>query len=95
LVTEYKDVFRLKLSEDPPAKVKLLEITLREGAEPVLMSAHKYAPPQMKFMCVCYALLRDLCRYHVQTVLLKFLAEKPIMTNLASETIDARYGDCV
>jgi hypothetical protein len=25
----------------------------------------------------------------------KFLAEKSIMTNLASETIDAKCGDCV
>jgi hypothetical protein len=49
LVTECKDVFRLKLGADPPANVKLV-IKLRDGAEPVRMSARKYAPPQLKFM---------------------------------------------
>jgi hypothetical protein len=51
LVTECMNVFRLKLGADPPANVKLLVIKLREVAEPVRMSARKYAPPQLKFMC--------------------------------------------
>jgi hypothetical protein len=50
LVTECKDVFRLKLGSDPTAKFKPLVIKLRDGAEPVRMSARKYAPPQLKFM---------------------------------------------
>jgi Reverse transcriptase (RNA-dependent DNA polymerase) len=50
LVTECKDVFRLKLGADPPANVERLVIKLRDGAEPVRMSARKYAPPQLKFM---------------------------------------------
>jgi hypothetical protein len=50
LVTECKDVFRLKLGADPPANVKPLVIKLRDGAEHVRMSARKYAPPQLKFM---------------------------------------------
>jgi hypothetical protein len=50
LVTECKDVFRLKLGADPPANGKPLVIKLRDGAEPVRMSARKYAPPQLKFM---------------------------------------------
>jgi hypothetical protein len=50
LVTECKDVFRLKLGADPPAIVKPLVIKLRDGAEPVRMSARKYALPQLKFM---------------------------------------------
>jgi hypothetical protein len=49
-VTEFKDVFRLKLGAEPPANVKPLVIELCEGAEPVRMSARKYDPPQMKFM---------------------------------------------
>jgi hypothetical protein len=49
-VTECKDVFRLKLGADPPANVKSLVIKLRDGAEPVRMSARKYAPLQLKFM---------------------------------------------
>jgi hypothetical protein len=50
LVTESKDIFRLKLGADPPANVKPLFIKLRDGAEPVRMSARKYAPPQLKFV---------------------------------------------
>jgi hypothetical protein len=50
LVTECKDVFRLKLGVDPPANVIPLVSKLRDGAEPVRMSARKYAPPQLKFM---------------------------------------------
>jgi hypothetical protein len=50
LATECKDVFRLKLGADPPAKVNPLVIKLRNVAEPVRMSARKYAPLQLKFM---------------------------------------------
>jgi hypothetical protein len=50
LVTECKDVFRLKLGADTPANVKPLVIKLRDDAEPVRMSARKFAPPQLKFM---------------------------------------------
>jgi hypothetical protein len=50
LVTECKDVFRLKLGADPPVNVKPLVIKLRDGAEPVRMSARNYAPLQLKFM---------------------------------------------
>jgi hypothetical protein len=50
LVTECKDVFRLKLGADPPANVKPLFIKLCDGTEPVRMSTRKYAPPQKKFM---------------------------------------------
>jgi hypothetical protein len=50
LVTGCKDVFRLKLGADPPANVKPVVNKLRDGAEPVRMSARKYAPPQLKFM---------------------------------------------
>jgi hypothetical protein len=50
LMTECKDVFMLKLAADPPANVKPLVIELRDGTEPVRMSARKCAPPQLKFM---------------------------------------------
>jgi hypothetical protein len=50
LVTECKDVFRLKLGADPPVNVKPLVIKLRDGAEPVRISARKYATMQLKFM---------------------------------------------
>jgi hypothetical protein len=49
LVTQCKDVFRIKLGADPPANVKPLVIKLRDGAEPVRMSERKNDPPQLKF----------------------------------------------
>jgi hypothetical protein len=50
LMTECKDVFRLKLGADPPTNVKPLFIKLRDGAKPVRMLALTYAPAQLKFM---------------------------------------------
>jgi hypothetical protein len=49
-MTECKDVCRLKLGADPPANVNPLVIKLRDGSEPVRMSACIYAPPQLKFV---------------------------------------------
>jgi hypothetical protein len=50
LVTQCKNIFRLKLGADPPANVKHLVIKLRKCAEPVRMSAGKNSPAQLKFM---------------------------------------------
>jgi hypothetical protein len=44
-VTEYEDIFRLKLRADPPAYMKPLAIKLRDGAESVRMSDREDAPP--------------------------------------------------
>jgi hypothetical protein len=49
-VTECEDVVRFKLGAELPANVKPLVIKLRDGAEPVRMSARKYAPPQPNIM---------------------------------------------
>jgi hypothetical protein len=49
-VTEYEDVFRLKLSADPPANEKPIVIKLCDGAEPVRMPARKNSPPRLKRM---------------------------------------------
>jgi hypothetical protein len=49
-VTECKDDFRLKMGAEPPPYVKFIVIKLRECAEPVRMSARKYAPPLLMFM---------------------------------------------
>jgi hypothetical protein len=50
-VTECKDVFRLKLGAVPSANVKPLFIKMRDGAEPVRMSARKYTPPELRVIC--------------------------------------------
>jgi hypothetical protein len=50
LETECNDVFRLKLGADPPANVEPFVTKLHDSAEPVRLSARKYAPPQLNFM---------------------------------------------
>jgi hypothetical protein len=50
LVTEWKDVFRLKLGADSPANVKALVIKLRKDAELLQITVPKYASPQSRFM---------------------------------------------
>jgi RNase H-like domain found in reverse transcriptase len=50
LPMEAQDYQPLAFLSDPPANLKLLVIKLRDGAEPVRISARKYAPPQLKFM---------------------------------------------
>jgi hypothetical protein len=50
LVTECKNIIRLKLGADRPANVKSLVIKLRDGAEPVRMSARRYIPPQLNIL---------------------------------------------
>jgi hypothetical protein len=50
LVTERKDVSRINLGANHPANVKPLIIKLRDGAEPVRMSALKHAPLQLQFL---------------------------------------------
>jgi hypothetical protein len=59
-VTECKDIFRLKLGTYPPANLKPFVIKLRDGAEPVRMTARKYAPPQLKLMRYKIRELEDL-----------------------------------
>jgi hypothetical protein len=49
LVSEYEDVFRLKLGADPPADVKPLVIKLKENVDPTRISARNYSPPQLDF----------------------------------------------
>jgi hypothetical protein len=43
-------VFKPKLGADAPANVKLIVIKLCGVADPVRMSARKYAMPQLEFM---------------------------------------------
>jgi hypothetical protein len=50
LVIECKEDFRLKPGANTPAIVKPLVIKLRDGAEPLRISARKYDAPQLKFM---------------------------------------------
>jgi hypothetical protein len=46
----YNNAFRLRLGQDPPAKVRPLKIELKPDAKPKRTPARKYAPPQTLFL---------------------------------------------
>jgi len=50
LLHECKNVFRIKLGPDPPAKVEPLKIRLKPGHKPVRATQRRYAPPQRAFI---------------------------------------------
>ena len=49
LLTQYADVFRLKLGRDPPVKVLPLIVNVRPGAIPVRCKARRYSLEQRQF----------------------------------------------
>ena len=50
LLEKYRDVFRIKLSADPPAKVPPLVITRSDSAKPYRSPQRRYAPTQRDFI---------------------------------------------
>ena len=50
LLRKYRDVFRIKLSADPPAKVPPLVITRSDNAKPYRSLQRQYAPSQSDFI---------------------------------------------
>ena len=51
MLKKYRDVFRIKLSNDPPARVDPLTITPIPNAKPYRSPQRRYAPHQRKFIC--------------------------------------------
>ena len=49
-LSEYRDVFRIKLGLDPPANVPPLRIKLKPGTYPVRATQRRYAPAQRVFI---------------------------------------------
>jgi hypothetical protein len=50
LLVTYKNAFRLRLDQDPPAKVRPLIIEPKPNAKPQRIPARKYAPPQEELL---------------------------------------------
>lgn len=50
LITKYRDIFRIKLGSDPPAKVAPLEITPTSDCKPHRAPQRRYSPPQRAFI---------------------------------------------
>jgi len=50
LLAEFRDIFRIRLGPDPPAKVAPLQIRLKENARPHRATQRRYAPAQRAFI---------------------------------------------
>lgn len=50
LLEDYRDVFRIKLGPDPPARVQPLKIKLAENARPFRSTQRRYSPQQRAFI---------------------------------------------
>lgn len=50
LLQEYRDIFRIKLGPDPPAKVEPLRIQMRANCKPFRSTQRRYAAPQRDFI---------------------------------------------
>ncbi|KAE9201399.1 hypothetical protein PF005_g14970 [Phytophthora fragariae] len=50
LLSEYRDVFRIKLGQDPPVDMSPFKVTLKPDAVPVRCKARHYAPEDRAFM---------------------------------------------
>jgi RNase H-like domain found in reverse transcriptase/Integrase core domain/Reverse transcriptase (RNA-dependent DNA polymerase)/Chromo (CHRromatin Organisation MOdifier) domain len=50
LLTEYEDIWRIKLGPDPPANLPPMEITITPGSFPVRVKPRRYPPQQKLFI---------------------------------------------
>ena len=50
LLKEFRDIFRIKLGKDGPAKIPPMEVKLKPGAKPVKCHQRRYAPAQREFL---------------------------------------------
>ena len=65
LLREFRDIFRIKLGPDPPAKVEPLCITLNENARPVRCTQRRYGPAQRAFIASTIKILEDVKAVYV------------------------------
>jgi len=50
ILSDFKEIFRIKLGSDPPARVEPLKIRLKPDHRPVRATQRRYAPPQRAFI---------------------------------------------
>lgn len=50
LLQEFRDIFRIRLGKDDPAKIPPMEVKLKVGAKPVKSHQRRYAPAQRAFL---------------------------------------------
>lgn len=50
LLASYRDILRIKLGPDPPARVEPMRIKLKQNHRPTRATQRRYAPPQREFI---------------------------------------------
>ncbi len=50
LVEGYKDIFRIRLGNDEPARVEPMKVQLENNSRPVIAKARRYSESQRKFL---------------------------------------------
>ena len=50
MVLSYKDIFRIRLGEDPPVNVPPMEIKFEDSEKPVKVLERTYSPEQLEFL---------------------------------------------
>ena len=60
LLYEFRDIFRIRLGKDAPAKIPPMEVKLKPGAKPVKSNQRRYAPAQREFLSTTIKKLESL-----------------------------------
>jgi len=50
ILHEYRDVFRIRLGNDPPAKVEPMKVVLRPQAQGIITKSRRYSPEQRDYL---------------------------------------------
>jgi hypothetical protein len=82
LVMEFKDVFRIRLGADGPAKVEPLRVMLRDGVEPYRAGARRYSDEQLSVL-----------REHIRDLLDKELIYRNNSSRWACPALIVRKSD--
>lgn len=60
LLKEFREIFRIKLGKDGPARIAPMEMKLKTGAKPVRSNQRRYAPAQRAFLSKTIKKLEEL-----------------------------------
>ena len=50
ILSEYRDIFRIRLGRDPPARVEPMQLNLKPDSKPINAKARRYSTPQRVFI---------------------------------------------
>jgi len=95
LVFKLRDIWRVRLSAEGPAKFTPLKVHLKPGAVPRRAKARRYAPKHLNFMSKHIKMLEEMGYIrrnpHSRWSSPVLIVEKPQLPNDFSVTVDTRY----